>query len=251
MVSTPQQRLKFACSACGAKYEVPLKMAGKQTTCAKCGQPLLVPRESSGSVDRKLAVPPTEYVPVECRVCQTRYYGRPDQVGSELKCPDCGARNLLRPPPKPRPQKQPPALEGEQYEVYALDAQPLPAEIAAAQPKYIAVKCSCCDTLMHATPEQVGQSIRCPDCGTEHLVPPPHERTPFAFHSDAPDLEIDPSLAPGPPPPVIRPPVRRMLYEEEEEDAAQKRPPMWAPATSARLLRSRPMEGPRRRRFHF
>ena len=66
-----------------------------------------------------------------CRVCQTLMYGRLDQVGKPIKCPDCGAQTIVLPPPQPvKPKKQPAALEGEQYELWGVDEAPSVAEHA-------------------------------------------------------------------------------------------------------------------------
>ena len=78
-------------------------------------------------------------------------YGRLDQVGKKLKCGDCGRLNVVPPPPPPKKPNIPAALEGEQYELWDADEQPLPSELVAHQPKYIAVTCRKCATLMYAT----------------------------------------------------------------------------------------------------
>src|SRR5262245_17002793 len=135
MASSSTQSLKLACPKCGAKYEVPATMAGKSGPCAKCGTLIKVPAAVATAVavkpaaPRKKATPTTQYVPIDCRVCQTHFYGRPEQIGKELKCPDCGAANIVRPPREAPAKKQPAALEGEQYEVYGVDEQPLPSEL--------------------------------------------------------------------------------------------------------------------------
>ena len=165
MVSSHLPTVKFDCASCGAKYEVPESMAGKRGPCAKCGAEVQVPAPTAAAARKKLDLTP-QYVAIECRVCQTRFYGTPEQIGQELKCPDCGARTVLRPPPEVRAKKPLAALEGEQYEVWEVGQQPLPSQIAADQPTYIEIWCMSCNTLMHATLDQVGQSIRCPDCGT-------------------------------------------------------------------------------------
>ena len=36
------------------------------------------------------------YVPVHCRVCDTRMYATAGQVGSDIKCPDCGAKTTVK-----------------------------------------------------------------------------------------------------------------------------------------------------------
>ncbi|MEX2317214.1 MAG: hypothetical protein WD669_08680 [Pirellulales bacterium] len=214
MVSSQQPMVKFACAACRAQYEVPESMAGKRGKCAKCGADMQVPAVKSAA--RKADQRSPQYVPVECRVCQTLFYGTLEQVGHKMKCPDCGALTVLPPPPPPAAKKMPAAMEGPQYEVWAVDAAPLPSELATAQPKYVAVSCTHCDTLMHAALDHVGKTIKCPDCGAKHVVPPPREPEPSFQLSPGNELQVDTSEALAPRP-VFLPPVRRMLYEEEEE----------------------------------
>lgn len=202
-------------------------MAGRRSPCAKCGTEIVVPAatatvpiedddaSSSGEYFRS-----PQYVGVDCRVCQTRLYGTPDQVGQELKCPDCGARTVLR-PPRPAPAKKPPAaLEGDQYELWDADAQPLPSKLIADQPKYVPVECGLCGTLMQATLEQVGQAIACPDCGKSTVVPPPPVRKPAPSVLTSKDAyAMDESAAPSERPPVIRIQTNRMQFEVDEAAA--------------------------------
>jgi DNA-directed RNA polymerase subunit M/transcription elongation factor TFIIS len=203
-------------------------MAGKRGRCVSCHTEFAVP----ASVPPARGGPPSiadlfdededrppQYIAVECHVCQTRMYGRPHEVGKKLRCPDCGALTVV-PPPKQKPKKNiPAALEGDQYELWDADDQPLPSALAAAQPKYIAVKCRQCETLMYATEKQVGQMIACPDCGTKHKVPPPAKSKPKpqVLAADADTPQLDPAADPGERPPVIIPPRAKMEYEQQQE----------------------------------
>ena len=195
-------------------------MAGKRGRCIACGNTFTValPAAEPTEVPAAIEPEPPQYIAVECRVCQTRMYGRPDQVGQTLKCPDCGARTEVPPAPKPHPKKIPAALEGEQYELWEPDAQPLPSALLAAQPQYIAVHCKQCDTLMYAELHQVGQTITCPDCGKKHTVPPPPKLKPahsvLSSEADTPTLDL--TSSPGERP-VIVPSAHQMLYEQERE----------------------------------
>jgi DNA-directed RNA polymerase subunit RPC12/RpoP len=146
-------------------------------------------------------------------------YGRPDQIGKPIKCPDCGAQTVVPIPEKVKPKQPLAAMEGEQYELWGVDEAPSVAEMLAAQPKYIAVVCRMCQTLMHATEDQVGKPLKCPDCGTANLVPPPESpaKTVPVLARDDDDFQIDAALDPGDRPAVIVPPRRPMLYEEERE----------------------------------
>jgi DNA-directed RNA polymerase subunit M/transcription elongation factor TFIIS len=157
-----------------------------------------------------------QHIGVDCRVCGTRMYGRPEHIGRKLKCPDCGAATVL-PEPKVVAKNIPAALEGEQYELWDVDEQPS----AAAQPTYIAVKCRRCDTLMYATEKQVGETIVCPDCGQKHIVPPPAK--PVAKRSvlarDAETPKLDPNADPGARPAFVPATTRGMTFEEEADAA--------------------------------
>jgi DNA-directed RNA polymerase subunit RPC12/RpoP len=227
MATTKPQLLSLDCPTCGAHYDVPVSMAGRRGSCASCGAKIAVPEVSAADpkpaaiFDDDTEPSEPQYIAVECRVCQTRMYGRPIQVGKELKCPDCGARTVVPPPPPPKRKNIPAALEGEQYELWDADEQPLPKQIAAAQPKYIAVRCKHCDTLMYATEKQVGQTIACPDCGKRHVVPQPTKEAakPSVLASDVDTPRLDPAAAPGERPLILPLPKRGMDFEVEQEAA--------------------------------
>ncbi|HEX2474832.1 MAG TPA: hypothetical protein VHK01_08805 [Lacipirellulaceae bacterium] len=222
MAATKPQLLSVDCPACGAHYDVPTSMAGRRGNCASCGEKIAVPEvsaadtKSAANFDDEQEPAQPQYIAVECRVCQTRMYGRPDQVGKEVKCPDCGARTIVPPPPPPKRKNIPAALEGEQYELWDANEQPLPSQLAAAQPQYIAVRCKHCDTLMYATEKQVGQTIACPDCGKRHVVPPAPKQAPktSVLASAAETPVLDPAAAPGERPMIVTP-SHQMLHEEE------------------------------------
>jgi DNA-directed RNA polymerase subunit M/transcription elongation factor TFIIS len=201
-------------------------MAGRQGRCIKCGAEFTVPGEAGAHKERRVREidledkPQTpQYIAVECRVCQTRMYGRPHQVGQKLKCPDCGALTEVPPPPPPKRKNIPAALEGEQYELWEADEQPLPSQLIATQPRFIAVKCRQCDTLMYATEDRVGQTIACPDCGTKHKVPPPFAAKPTrsVMAPDAQTPKLDPAAAPGERPAFSPVFSIEMLHDRERE----------------------------------
>ncbi len=202
-------------------------MVGRRARCAACDAAFTVPAPTAEQIKspalaekkKETQSEPEQYIGLECRVCGTRMYGRLDQEGKKLECPDCGARTVVPPPPKPKEKNMPAALEGEQYELWEVDEQPLPSQLIASQPKYISVTCRACGTLMHATELQVGQPIRCPDCGTSHLVPPMAtpvvKRSVLAPESQTPKL--DAAAHPGEVPTHI--PSSHRLFHEEAQDA--------------------------------
>src|SRR5262249_33797159 len=76
-----------------------------------------------------------------------------------------------------------------------------------------------CQTRMIATENQVGMQLKCPDCGTQNLVPPPEapKKPVEVLTRDEDALEIDAARDPGERPTLIVPPRRPMVYEEERE----------------------------------
>jgi DNA-directed RNA polymerase subunit RPC12/RpoP len=73
------------------------------------------------------------------------------------------------------------------------------------QPKYIAITCRQCGTLMHANEIQVGQQIACPDCGSRHTVPvaPKPVVRPSVLAPDSLTPKIDPHSLPGERPKLV------------------------------------------------
>jgi DNA-directed RNA polymerase subunit M/transcription elongation factor TFIIS len=196
-------------------------MAGRKGRCARCKSVFRVPGTVQAAAlpapEQAAATP--QLVAVYCRVCQTLMYGRLDEVGKTIKCPDCYAQTIVPPPPVVKPPKPMAAMEGEQYELWGVDESPTVAQLLAAQPTYIPIECRLCRTLMHATADQVGKQLKCPDCGTANLVTPPATpvKMPSVLSRDEDDLLIDPTRDPGERPHVIIPPRKPMLYEEEAE----------------------------------
>jgi DNA-directed RNA polymerase subunit RPC12/RpoP len=82
-------------------------------------------------------------------------------AGKQCRCPHC---QLVFDVPKLART----AAGGEESPVDA-DARPPVAGLAT----YIPVVCPLCHTRMYGTIEQVGQTLKCPDCGRTSVVPPP------------------------------------------------------------------------------
>lgn len=221
-------------------------MLGQKGRCAQCGTKFVVPEASPAfSPPQKpqkperdeSTEPEPEYSGFECRVCQTRMYARVKDVGKKMKCPDCGGLTVIPPPPPPKKKNIPAALEGEQYEIWGANEAPLPSALADQQPKYIAVTCRKCATLMYAGESQVGQSIKCPDCGTRHVVPQPPKPKPkvSVLASDSLTPQIDVSADPGERPAVVISPRARMDFEVQQDAAYEA-------AREKSLRTGRPME---------
>ncbi|MEX0936524.1 MAG: MFS transporter [Pirellulales bacterium] len=105
-----------------------------------------------------------------CPSCHVRLRAPRGDAGSRIRCPKCQSPLVV-----PAPAKQGrPAQESDQYELWADYDQTRQGD-RAGYPTYIPVICRVCDTLMHATDDQIGQTLTCPDCGTKNQVKPPPE----------------------------------------------------------------------------
>src|SRR4051812_17203145 len=153
MASTQSETTVVACPGCGSRLSVPKSMIGKRARCAGCSMAFTIPAPANKSAlkPKEAAAAVPEHVGFDCRVCNTRLFARTEDVGGKLKCPDCGALTVIPPPPPPKPKNMPAALEGEQYELWEPDEQPLPSQLIADQPKSVMLKCRRCDTVMHPT----------------------------------------------------------------------------------------------------
>ncbi len=229
-MAAADSRHVISCPKCGARFAVAGSLAGRKARCDACDEAFVVPRLGKATEvkplgtgeQKKQKAPPLQASPaklaaapameksaqligLECRVCGTRLYGRREDVGKKIKCPDCGAGTEIPPPPKPKPLNMPAALFGEQYELWDADEAPLPSELAATQPKYIAVTCRVCQSLLYATEEQIGQQILCTDCGTKNVVPLPKNPVvrPSVLAADRDTPQLDAAAAPGDRPVLI------------------------------------------------
>lgn len=211
----------FVCTACGAVLPVGEEHLGKKCRCGRCGKVTIVaedsPRRTKPSPE---SVPPIYFF---CRVCDTRLAAHLKHVGRKLKCPDCGAKTEVPPPPQPSPPKKPKAMHGQQYGVWGVEDAPNPAEIAAKQPKYFAVWCRVCDTLMHARPEQVGKPLTCPDCGakTDVKAPPPPKPKISPLVPDGQEYQLDAKDTPP-----TRPDLQFTHVSPTAKEAKQELPPI-------------------------
>ncbi len=208
-MSTPLSPTKlFQCDGCGATLPLDATQIGKKCRCGQCGKILVVPgfepEEEFSAAPQAAPVPET--VGFYCRVCDTRLVAHTKDVGKNAKCPDCGAKNVVPPPPKTRPKRPPRAMHGEQYGLWGVDEAPLPSELSARQPKFYPVYCRVCDTLMQAHVKLVGTNLTCPDCGAKTAVPPPplEITRPSVLVPEGEEYQLDAESLP-PPWPVTAP----------------------------------------------
>ena len=222
-MSTPLSPTKlFQCDACGATLPLDATQIGKKCRCGRCGKILVVPgfeaEEDFSAAPRADSVPET--VGFYCRVCDTRLVAHTKDVGKQAKCPDCGAKNVVPPPPKTRPKRPPRAMHGEQYGVWGVDEAPLPSEMSSRQPKFYPVYCRVCDTLMQAHAKQVGTNLTCPDCGAKTVAPPPPREIarPSVLVPEGEEYQLDETHVPPERPVYVPHKVRELTELERREE---------------------------------
>jgi predicted RNA-binding Zn-ribbon protein involved in translation (DUF1610 family) len=90
------------------------------------------------------------------------------------------------------------ANDDDEYRV--LDVDQPSADNRIVYQKYIPVVCGLCGTRMYGTEDQVGQSITCPDCGRQCVVPPPPappQRRAPVVDPDEPGFDLHEEPAPA------------------------------------------------------
>jgi len=128
------------------------------------------------------------YIAVMCPLCRTRMHAAEDRVGETIVCPDCQTPTVV-PPLAEAPSRKRAVTEIEEQDPYDLCEgvdQP-PRGSAAAHQAYIPAICPLCHTRLHATEDQVGGELVCPDCGQPVPVRAPAPRAP----QSAPEVDPD------------------------------------------------------------
>jgi DNA-directed RNA polymerase subunit M/transcription elongation factor TFIIS len=210
----PASPSKFVrCPGCGERLGVRPEDAGRKARCTKCGRVFQIGAPAPAATEAKETPPPAPLldepevpplVSFECSLCQTRMTARSADAGRKLECPDCGRRNVIPQPPKPVLRTQPASFEGEQLELWDVDArtwEPGFANGAALYP----VNCRLCQTLMYATEEQIGRELKCPDCGVLTVATRAAPKKPNGPRPGprGAGYELDPASAPAPRPTAV------------------------------------------------
>jgi hypothetical protein len=160
--------------------------------------------------------PPTT-VTFPCELCETRLTASVVDVGKEMKCPDCGRRNVIPAPTIAAAPKVPAAMGGDQYGLWDFDVAP--GDVAAKTPTLHPVECDLCQTLMYATDAQVGKKLKCPDCGTLTLA---HARAPVkprgpVIVPDGDEYQLDEASAPIARPAYVPLEMRGVKWKREDQ----------------------------------
>ncbi len=182
------------CPVCRTRVYTTIELVGQKLVCPDCGTPTVVPPpeppakpvaapvagegyplcEEASSVPHDDGAAEEVAIRLTCVRCGTMMYAAEDQIGQEIVCPDCDLPTIVRRPAE-GPAKKPPRAASEIGE-YAMadDEVDRPAGgPEAAKPTYVAALCPVCHTRLHATLDQVGDKLICPDCGTATVIPPP------------------------------------------------------------------------------
>jgi DNA-directed RNA polymerase subunit M/transcription elongation factor TFIIS len=96
-----------------------------------------------------------------CPECYVGLKAAVDKVGARHTCPSCQAKIIV---PDAPPEE--PAPEPREEDLYATRNE----TVSSPEVVYIPVVCSLCHTRMHATQDQIGQTMTCPDCDTRVRV---------------------------------------------------------------------------------
>lgn len=243
-VNPSHRTIRFACSSCTGPIEVHRRQVGTKVRCPWCYTMLAVPSESRGpgEVETYELADGTEAgaraarpaVSFSCSVCGTRLDATEEEVGQRMVCPDCGTACVVPAPSSatsPSSQSGPLLPPVEIYGVAEGLGQPPPSDQEVYR-RYVPVVCLVCHTRMHATEDQVGQTLVCPDCGTANpVLAPVPAPSPFGPAESQEGYALAESSGPASPRPdqkefVYKCPVcRTRFYARREEVGRSTRCP--------------------------
>ncbi len=185
------------CPHCMVRLTPRADLCGKRVSCPHCRKPLMVPQAAAvaESMPGLAAVSETEsgskaepprLIPVICRVCSTRMYADPQQVGATIRCPDCYVDNVVRPPVEAAPgakrtvHRSYGVVDDDSPATRNQSSTTVPANVTQQDDRsrkqavdYLFVACPQCATRMHFAPKHAGRQAQCPDCNTRVVIPQP------------------------------------------------------------------------------
>lgn len=120
-----------------------------------------------------------------CPRCNHGVKAAEKAVGRKMYCPTCYLELIVP------AESTVHAHEEEERDIYGVDAAPI--DVREMQDRNVAsFPCPICRAMLAASPEQIGQKIECPDCGTQCVVP-----ADIAAPPDPHDASQRPSGSPG------------------------------------------------------
>ncbi|HYW79947.1 MAG TPA: hypothetical protein VE890_10250, partial [Thermoguttaceae bacterium] len=281
--SLPQDQQSYLpqrCPLCRTHLQAREDQIGRQIVCPDCHTSVLVerPADASTTSGRKQAsssmvagegyvladevdalgrtlghverAADGRYFTTHCPLCGTHMQAREDQVGRQMTCPDCRRTMIVPPAPPQKPKDRGPKVvdRAAAYEVRVEDGPATDAD----QTHLIPVVCPLCETRLHATEDQIGQEMVCPDCDRPFVVPPP----PKAERKYDPQDQFDGNYDIGEPvaprsadsPILSRLEKRRASTIADEDEAIRPPPPRrpflssvfnipWSPSVRTHFLR--------------
>ena len=169
----------IASCRCGAKFQAPPNLAGKQVACPTCGQALVVPAATARPAPAAAQAAGT--IAVACR-CGKRFAAPPHLAGKQVQCPGC---------------KQP-------LMVPAAAMQPASPGTPVTATGPITVSCRC-GKRFSAPANLAGKQVACPSCRNPILVQAGASSAPSAADDDGFWDEIEPNKK-----------TPQEIYEEEQ-----------------------------------
>lgn len=205
---TPTDAIDVICPQCKKRFAAPPNSSGTRVPCPACGSQVKIagPTAQSNDDDSWLRLDddfPAAETGKSAKSPQPTSFANPsplwpnddpqvsaDDALGEFRIPD-----LPPAPPMPaanfKPKTVPPLSEADLDALTGVandddqKAAPVKIQRDASPLESFRVKCPTCESLTYAKPSQVGKTIRCGDCHSQIIVPPP----PKAKVKYTPDIE--------------------------------------------------------------
>ena len=181
------------CPRCQSTLRLRQEDLGTERTCPNCQSVLKVPAAAAAE-ERAVQEEVKHEFSFLCKLCSTRLYGRPSQIGQMLRCPDCETLNLV-PEPVERAKPRLPLDQGDDYQLAPAEDRPPPVTTLEASPpsseEPVRFSCIYCNALLYADADQTGQVIECPDCQAKVKIPQRRKSAPKPRVSVDPNVRFD------------------------------------------------------------
>ncbi len=148
----------------------------------------IVPPPLPGAYENNFRKTHSGRIPVVCSLCRTLIHAVPEQLGTEITCPDCGRPVLVEMMEEKENRELTQRLAA--LGTYGVDenatggddagnAAATDAENAAQncreeeKERHFSQPCKLCGTLLDAVSADIGRELMCPDCETKNFILPP------------------------------------------------------------------------------
>lgn len=165
MTAQQGSSLRFECPSCGGRVKVPPGQAGQACQCPKCNAKIVAPGGSHQPPEDTRQEIDDDFF-AEDPVAQPTPPQAPSPAPSESSQET-----------DPQPSKQSPRSErGGEKETPKTEAKPTPSAGQTTERLEFGVECGLCATRLYATLDQVGKTLKCPDCHSKVLIKAPKKR---------------------------------------------------------------------------